>query len=246
MTKLILKLKDVTLEEFPINQSTITIGRDRDNDIVIDNRAISRHHVKIFQDDNQYIIEDLDSGNGTFVNNKKIIKDTLRNQDEILVGKHTLIFVHEDKMPSQENEGIASSFAEETVILDPKTHAALMALRSGQATAVDEPRPEVEGSITILAGGISQQCLALSKQTTVGGKSHTADIKLKGLFVGDPAFIIRKRPDGFFITHSTGKRMTKVNGKTVAGQQELRDGDIITIGATKMQFTSKKPSDQTN
>jgi pSer/pThr/pTyr-binding forkhead associated (FHA) protein len=246
MTKLILKLKDVTLEEFSINQSTITIGRDRDNSIVIDNRAVSRHHVKICQDDNKYIIEDLNSGNGTFVNDKKITKDTLRNQDEILVGKHTLVFVHEDQLPIQESEGIASSFAEETVILDSKTHAALMALRSGQETAVDEPSSEVEGSITILAGGISQQYLALTKQTTVGGKSHTADIKLKGLFVGDPAFMIRKRPDGFFITHSTGKRMTKVNGEPIAGQRELQDGDIITVGATKMQFTSKKPSDQVN
>jgi len=246
MTKLILKLKDVTLEEFSINQSTISIGRDRDNNIVIDNRAVSRHHVKIFQDDNKYIIEDLNSGNGTFVNDKKIIKDTLRNQDEILVGKHTLVFVHEDQLPIQESERIASSFAEETVILDPKTHAALMALRSGQETAVDEPPPEVTGSITMLTGGISQQCLALTKQTIVGGKSHTADIKLKGIFVGDPAFMIRKRPEGFFISHSTGKRMTKVNGEPVAGQRALQDGDIITVGATKMQFISKKPSDQTN
>jgi len=243
MTKLILKLKDVTLEEFPMSRSTMTIGRDRDNDIVIDNRAVSRHHAKVFQDEDQYIIEDLNSGNGTFIDDKKIIKETLRNQDAILVGKHTLVFVHENQEPIQESEGIASSFAEETVILDPKIHAALMAMRSGQETAVEEPPAEVEGSITILQGGISQQCLPLTKQTTVGGKSHTADIKLKGLFVGDPAFMIRKRPDGFFITHSTGKRMTKVNGEPVTGQRALQDGDMITVGATKMQFTSTQPSD---
>jgi hypothetical protein len=67
-----------------------------------------------------------------------------------------------------------------------------------------------------------------------------ADIKLRGLFVGHPAFIISKRPEGFFITHSKGRRMTRVNGAVVEGQQELQDGDIITVGATKMQFYNAK------
>ena len=73
-----------------------------------------------------------------------------------------------------------------------------------------------------------------------GGKGEGADIRLKGFFVGKVAFIISKRPNGFYITHSGGRSMTKVNGVEVEGQRELRDRDIIDIGWTRMQFYTKK------
>ena len=60
MAKLILKLKDTVLKEIPIDKPQITIGRDRSNDIVIENLAVSRHHAKIFHhQDQDFFIEDL-------------------------------------------------------------------------------------------------------------------------------------------------------------------------------------------
>lgn len=240
MVKLILKLKDTPLEEILIHQSLITIGREKDNDIFIDNLAISRYHAKIFQDGSQYLIEDLNSGNGTFVNAKKVIKDVLQNKDEILVGKHTLVFVSEEDLPVKKRENRGPSLAEKTVIVNPKTRPELMARHH---PASEEQRSGLEGSIAIISGGVHQERIELSKRTIVGGKSHTADIKLRGFFVGNPAFIISKRLEGFFITHVNGKRMTRVNGEMIGGQHALQDGDIITIGATKMQFSSQQQSD---
>jgi pSer/pThr/pTyr-binding forkhead associated (FHA) protein len=51
--------------------------------------------------------------------------------------------------------------------------------------------------------------------------------------------MISQKPSGFVITHGGGRRMTRVNGEVVSGQRELQDGDLITIGATKLKFTSK-------
>jgi pSer/pThr/pTyr-binding forkhead associated (FHA) protein len=234
MAKLIVKLKDTPLEEILLHKFPITIGREKDNDVSIDNLAISRYHAKIFQDGSQYGIEDLNSGNGTFVNDKKVKKDFLQNKDEILVGKHTLVFLDEEETPVKKPEYRGPSLAEKTVIVNPQTQEELIA---GYLLA------SLAGSITILSGGDQQQRIKLSKQTTMGGKSHTADIKLRGFFVGNPAFIISKRLEGFFITHAQGKRMTRVNGELVRGQRTLQDGDIITIGATHMQFHSQQPSD---
>ena len=231
------------IEEIPIIKSRIIIGREHNNDIVIDNLAVSRHHVKIFHDDGCYFIEDLNSGNGTFVNDKQVTKDILHNGDEILVGKHTLVFVNEEMLSSEEREEIAPSLAEETVILSPKTQQELISLRIGMHLAIEEKRSGLAGSIAVLSGGVCQKRIELTKQITVGGKSHTADIKLRGVFVGAIAFMISKRPEGFFITHSQGKRMTRVNSEVVEGQRELQDGDIITIGSTTMQFSSQQQSD---
>ena len=238
MAKLILKFRETTLQEIALTQAPITIGREPGNDVVIDNLAISRYHVKIFQDGGQYIIEDLNSGNGTFVNEKQVTKDLLRDRDEILVGKHTLVFVSEEKPLIEERKERVASFAEETVLVNPKVLAERMAQRAGKQSAIEEQLPRVEGSIVIISGGVEQERIALTQGTTIGGKSHLADIKLRGWFVGNPAFMISRRPEGFFITHSKGKRITKVNGTAVATQRELRDGDVITVGATKMQFHS--------
>jgi pSer/pThr/pTyr-binding forkhead associated (FHA) protein len=234
MAKLILKLKDTTLKEIPIDKPEITIGRDRSNDIVIENLAVSRHHAKIFQHQDQaFFIEDLKSGNGVFVNKQKITKEMLSHNDEILVGKHTLVFMNEEKKPVVQDEPKAASLVEQTILLTPAMGARMRA-------ALAEQSPELEGGIAIMSGGSAQERILLSKRLTVGGKSSRADIKLRGLFVGHPAFTISRRPEGFFIAPAKGWRMTRVNGVAVEGQRELRDGDIITVGATKMQFYNPK------
>jgi len=249
MASLLLKFKGTTLREIPVTKSPLFIGREPDNDIVIEDGAVSRRHAKIFCDDNCYMIEDLKSGNGLFVNDQRITKAPLKHQDNILVGKHVLGFVNEETLPSKEETDESLSPAGATVILNPKLQQALLALRAGKTPIVAEKRAELTGdtamkraeltgSIAISSGGVYSDRIVLHKQTTIGGKSSSADIKLRGMFVGNIAFIIRKRPEGFFITHSGGKRMTRVNGAAVAGQRELRDKDIITIGATKMQFYS--------
>src|SRR5262245_50639016 len=212
MASLMLKFKGTTLQEIPITKSPVFIGREHGNDIVLEDKAVSRRHARIFTVHNRYFIEDLNSANGIFVNNKKITKDILNNKDEVLVGKHVLVFVHEETLPSKAPEDMLPASVEETVVLNPKAHQMLMALRASKISAMAEKRSELTGSIAISSGGVYRERIALTKQTTVAGKSPTADIKLSGVFVGNTAFIISKKPTGFFITHSEGKRMTRVNG----------------------------------
>ena len=96
MLRIILKFKSTVLKELKINQDEIIIGRDSGNDIQIDNIAVSREHARIIRGPNYYLIEDLNSSNGTFVNGKIINKKFLKEEDEILIGKHSLQIVLED------------------------------------------------------------------------------------------------------------------------------------------------------
>jgi len=242
MAKLILKFKDATLQEIPIGKPVITIGRVDKNDIKIENLAVSRQHAKIIQDGERYIIEDLNSLNGTFVNEKRVMKGILRNKDEILVGKHTLVFIDEEEKPIEMRKDIDISLAEKTVILDTKRQRELVSQVEVERPTIEVKPSELEGGVAILSGGAGQEDIRLRKRLTIGGKGEGADIKLRGFFVGKVAFIISKRPNGFFITHSGGRSMTRVNAAEVQGQRELRDGDIIDIGSTRMQFYTKKRS----
>ena len=72
MLRIILKFSSNVINEFKIDQDEVIIGRDSDNDVQIDNVAVSREHAKIIRGPNSYLIEDLNSTNGTFVNGKKI------------------------------------------------------------------------------------------------------------------------------------------------------------------------------
>ncbi len=92
------------------------IGRKKENDISIDNLAVSGFHAQIDSVSNTFVLRDLESTNGTFVNDKKITLHNLKHNDSILIGKHELIFDCSDLMSTQTN-GVPNS-DEKTRILN--------------------------------------------------------------------------------------------------------------------------------
>ncbi|MFW2368597.1 MAG: FHA domain-containing protein [Desulforhopalus sp.] len=94
-----LKFKEKKIRDYPIAVGqSFTIGRKAVNDIVIDNLAVSGSHAKIESVATTFVIRDLDSTNGTFVNEEKISLHNLRHMDIISVGKHELVFDRSDLM----------------------------------------------------------------------------------------------------------------------------------------------------
>ena len=93
MPKLVLLFEGRVLKETAVSHTAaVTIGRLADNAIVIDNPAVSSHHVRIAREGPQFVVEDLGSTNGTFVNGDRVTKRALRHGDTILVGKHKIFF----------------------------------------------------------------------------------------------------------------------------------------------------------
>ncbi|MDX1443949.1 MAG: FHA domain-containing protein, partial [Gammaproteobacteria bacterium] len=94
MGKLILSLDGATLAEYEMDKERYTIGRLPDNDIHIDNMAVSGHHALIINILNDSFLEDLNSTNGTYVNGKLVKKHALQDGDTITIGKHTMKYTH--------------------------------------------------------------------------------------------------------------------------------------------------------
>jgi len=92
MAKLFLKFEQAVLKEIPLSQGVTTIGRLPDNVIQVDNLAVSGHHAKIYWDKDKFVIEDNNSLNGTYVNNARVNRRTLKDGDNVLIGKHILAF----------------------------------------------------------------------------------------------------------------------------------------------------------
>ncbi len=89
---LVLVDERILLKNFPIDKKEYIIGRANECDFVIDGKEVSRRHARIYYGNGKYKIEDLNSTNGTFVNNKKITETELKHGDEINIGNFTIIF----------------------------------------------------------------------------------------------------------------------------------------------------------
>jgi len=96
MLKILVKLKDKEIKTLETDKTEITIGRNENNDIQINNLGASKKHARIFQRNGEYILEDLKSTNGTLLNNKGIITAKLTGNDVVTIGKHQLFITTED------------------------------------------------------------------------------------------------------------------------------------------------------
>ena len=101
MPKLVLSMDGLVLKEMPLGKERTTIGRKPDNDIQIDNLAISGEHAVIVTILNDSFLEDLNSTNGTYVNGKAIKKQQLQNGDTVEIGKYKIKFFHEGASDQQ-------------------------------------------------------------------------------------------------------------------------------------------------
>jgi len=234
MAKFILQFNGIKLKEIPINKESITIGRKGNNDIIIDNLAISRHHARLVQKEDKFILEDLNSFNGTFINEKKVIKCELRDGDRILIGKHTLVFLKENEVSLKIVE---SQSMEETCILDTKRHRELLAKNQGRKAEGEGRGKGFKGVISYISDNGDIKEVNLDKRVTVIGNGAKADIKVKGFFVGKSALLINKKSDAFYISRGDGRSSPTLNGEKIKGQTKLRDNDFIEIGSTKMHFS---------
>src|SRR3979490_3493434 len=138
MARLVLSLDSQVMAEYNMNKERYTIGRLPDNDIRIDNPAVSGHHSLIINILNDSFLEDLNSTNGTYVNGKLIKKHAMQHGDVITVGHHQLRFVD-----SQDGEVEQDEF-EKTMGITPSTQGEERIRRA--AGAVDQ-RPNAVAAL---------------------------------------------------------------------------------------------------
>jgi len=104
MARLILSLDNQVLAEYNMTKERYTVGRLPDNDVRIDNPAVSGHHSLIINILNDSFLEDLNSTNGTYVNGKLIKKHALQHGDVITIGHHQLRFSDQQTTEPEQDE----------------------------------------------------------------------------------------------------------------------------------------------
>ena len=223
MPKLVLSMDGLVLKEMPLGKERTTIGRKPDNDIQIDNLAISGHHAVITCITNDAFLEDQNSTNGTYINGRAVKKQLLQYNDTIEIGKYKIKYLVED-----------SSDYEKTMILKPGQMPPGMASRPTAPMPGNFPASGFGGltggtvpqaSIRVLSGAAAGREVVLTKVVTTVGKP------------GVQVASITKRPGGYVFAHVEGNARPTVNSMPVHAEPiHLKDGDVIELAGTQMQF----------
>ncbi|MFA6319230.1 MAG: FHA domain-containing protein [Elusimicrobiota bacterium] len=227
MSKFLLKFNAAVIKEIPMTKDSLTVGRKADNDVVIDNPAVSGHHCKISVQGGTCFVEDLDSTNGTYVNEKRIKKSGLHHNDVVGVARHALVYIEE-------------SAASATAPI-PAVPAPSAAPEAGAAPAVKDAVQKL-GVLKVLKGAVGPTEYELKGMSTYIGKSDRVQVPIKGsgIFGSAPevAASIHRKPDGYYLL-AIEEGYPTINGSKVSGSVLLNDGDIVECGGTTIQFNLK-------
>ena len=235
MAKLVLSMNGVVQGEYELNQERLTIGRKPDNDIPIDNLAVSGKHALVITILDDSFLEDLGSTNGSYVNGKLVKKHALKDGDVIAIGKHELKYVNE--LATADDDDF-----EKTMIIRPGSASAAVAAAQAAEKAVQSAEPAAApaaatapaagggmplGRLTVLNGPIAGKELELTKALITLGKP------------GTQVAVISRRPQGYFLTHIEGSAFPVVNGDEIGAKAyQLKDSDLIELAGIKMEFSA--------
>jgi len=237
MARLILSLDGQVLAEYNMTKERYTVGRLPDNDVRIDNAAVSGHHGLIINILNDSFLEDLNSTNGTYVNGKLIKKHALTHGDVITVGHHHLRFVDSQVESTEQDE------FERTLVIQPGqvNEARLRAATESAAPAAAAPAPVADSKpmadkgaparpakLQVLSGQFAGRELELAKTLTTLGRP------------GVQVAAISRRADGYYVVHVESSKpgdFPLVNGQPIGPQaRRLHDNDVVTLAGVKMGF----------
>jgi hypothetical protein len=237
MAKLILTFNKQVIKEYPFTKDSITLGRQEENTIVIDNLAVSGYHAKIDKVGGEYILTDLQSTNGTFVNDQKVVSHKLSHGDNIVIGKHVILFVATEKEKPDAGGKDKKLPLDKTMLLDTAKQRELLAK---QKIAPSTAKLPVKIGVVSFIDDSGLGDIELTKKLTKIGKAETSEIRLSGLLMGTTAATISRRPSGYAVGFAGGMTKLKVNGKVVKNSVPLSDFDTIELGSYKFQFYQKE------
>jgi pSer/pThr/pTyr-binding forkhead associated (FHA) protein len=239
--------KGKVLQSVPFDRDLLRIGRSRDNDLVIDNLAVSRHHALLFLRDGQVILEDQGSENGCLVNGRHVARSAITDEDEVFIGKHQIVVrgpeattaVDEDAPPPRR----ASPWdgAHTYCLLDERAKSTPTALDATPAAARAPERAsggshgEVYAGLILQRAGRLERIVAVEGASFVLGRAPECELVLDGAGTSRRHARIVREGARFFLEDLGSANGTLVNGTRTA-RRALEVGDELRIDEFQLTF----------
>ena len=248
----VLRFKDREIGRWEMDRPRLRIGRTPDNDIVIDNLAVSRLHALVEEEKGEYFVKDCDSLNGTEVNGARIERRRLQDGDEISIAKHTIVFRIPSGHAMVEPESTAAGFDQTMIFSKSSLTPAPVAAAPAPSRPTATPAGTRERTLTsavdatvavatrriprlVARDEFGERVIEVRENGILIGSDENADIRIEGMFVAVRHAQIVVEGGRFLLRKLAGLRPVRVNGKPVR-EIDLKDNDEIQIGNESFVF----------
>ncbi len=225
MPEIVVRYDDKVIEKVVTQKKRISIGRTPENDIVLDNKAVSRKHALIEFDQDSALIMDNESLNGTFVNSRKITEEVLKDNDQITIGKFDLVYHRDAPRETQLAE------LDGTMVLKTRRQRELLE----KDRKARELATVAGGSVLVGEVGTTKKQFPLDRPVITFGKGKFVNIPVTGFLVSRIQAKIIKDKDEFVLVNLGRKGKTKVNGESIQ-RYHLKNDDLIEVGRSVFRF----------
>ncbi|HNB41459.1 MAG TPA: FHA domain-containing protein, partial [Anaerolineales bacterium] len=222
-------------KEFELTKSEIIIGREDSVDITIPASAVSRRHARLMLIGENYVLEDLGSSNGTYVNGEKLDKQhTLKSGDKIRLGQiislvYTAPVSEEDSNLTVVSIKDANKTAKHS---GPAKPAHVMQTVLGEAPAIPQASAGPRQLIVSIAGG-STQTYPLTGSSISIGRLDTNDIVIPSQIVSSRHARLEQVKGGGYklVVMPEAKNPVQFEGRPIDGSHVLHHNDLLRIGS---------------
>ncbi len=215
---------------FRITQDKLSIGREK-ADLIIPDPAVSRKHAEIERKQDWYLIRDLNSKNGTLVNDEPVDEAKLRNLDEIKIGETSLLY---STMAAQSNLDEPDASGERDAILGPEKTD----IDSDAAEKALPLPPKRRLFLEVMQGSGKGKSLELKSGRAILGRVDDSDIKIEDDQVSRKHLQIEAfSREQIFITDLASQNGTYLNGIRIR-TTKLKHEDLIRMGNTVLKFVT--------
>ncbi len=228
MAEIVVRYEDKVIERVVTEKQRISVGRTSENDIVLENRGVSRKHAMIEINPKNSVIIDNESLNGTFVNDRRVEEEILRDNDTITIGKYTLTFrietPHDTKASDLDGTMTLNTRKQRDIMETDKRHREIVQRSGGHAVLLGE-------------GNTVPAEIHLANTTVTFGKAPYVNVRIKGWFVPEIQASISPENGQYLLANVAGNNKTRLNGEPV-DEAVLRNGDLLQIGKSVFRYVA--------
>ncbi len=246
------------IQKLQLSKDHILIGRHDMADIILNNVMVSRKQAMLVRHGGIWVLEDISGKDTVFVNGRIIRRQALKNGDTVEIGKFMIRFeqtkdeLERDHARAQKQPGaeFKLSFGEmmaeasgtpeqetfQKVQAQVDTTESTMRLAPEQLESLRKGLGQRRGAHLSAVTPMPKSTYPLDKGMVLIGRSDSADIPIKGgLTIGKTHAKMSCFGGKWFVEKVDGLGSLKVNGNKVS-QHQLKEGDELEIGSTKLQF----------
>jgi pSer/pThr/pTyr-binding forkhead associated (FHA) protein len=250
--------KGTVVQSVPFDRESLLIGRSRDNDLVIDNLSVSRHHARLSLRDGQVVLEDQGSENGCLVNGRRVGRATITDEDEVFIGKHQILLRAPESESSLDEEALAPHLTARSatpwddahtycllddgtkpvaaeVQVEPAAEPLAEPVRPASAPARPSMRSELYAGLILQRAGRLERVVAVEGPSFVLGRAPECDLMLDGPGASRRHARIVREGERFFLEDLGSANGTLLNGARVE-RCALEVGDELRIDEFQLTF----------